>query len=110
MLEMYEATDKDNPNNLKNQELIGSHLFTLHQIVSTVNSLVKAELKSPVSNACGHIKIESQQKKADYGQLQCSFYLESNLGESGFVFLTISKPSNEVGKFIPVFKSECKDK
>ena len=75
-----------------------------------MNSLIKAELKSPVASSCGNIKIESQQKKDDYGQLQCSFFLESNLDESSFVFFTISKPSNEVGKVLPVFKSECKKK
>ena len=60
MIEMYEAKDKENINNLKKQDLIGSHPFTLHQIVSSMNSLIKAELKSPVENFCGNIKIESQ--------------------------------------------------
>ena len=91
MIEVYDVDDETNLNNLSKQEFIGSCSFTLHKIVSGKNQTLEAELINTVRNKCGKIKIIGEEKKAGYGQTQCSFIMEARVSTDEYVFITIGR-------------------
>ena len=97
MVELYDVDDETALGNLSKQEFIGSHQFQLHKIVSSMNQTLEAELKNPARSNCGKIKIIGEEKKAGYGQTQCSFLVEAQVSTDDHVFITISKNMGQQG-------------
>lgn len=109
MVEVYDCDDATNIDDLSKQQLIGSHKFTLHDVVTQMNQELTADLINPAMKDCGKIKIRAQEKKSDYGQIQASFKLEAKLSSSdGSHFFVVNKQIDWTDEYRPVIKSECK--
>ena len=110
LLEVYDADDMNQLQNLSKQELVGNVTFTLHQIVTKAGQTNTFQLANPVLNKPpGKMKVTAVEKKADYGQTECQFTVTITnpayrQNDSLFFILFASQVNGTGGK--PVYKSE----
>jgi len=108
-LDVYDADDMNQINNLQKQDLVGGQKFTLHQIVTKPNQTAAFDLVNALSKKpTGQAKIQATEKKADYGRTECQFDLQvaqSGIQANQSVFFVLYR-TNSSGSSQPVYKSE----
>jgi len=107
MVEVYDADDGANLNNLAAQDFIGSICFTLHKLVAAKNQTIEIELVNPKKKA-GSIKISGLEKKEGWGQFSCGFTVSSEKESPKPLFFTVARADASGGGFKVIYKSECR--
>lgn len=67
LVEIYDADDATQLNNLAAQQFVGGYQFTMHKVVTARNQELVAELENPARAKNGTVKIKGQEKKQNYG-------------------------------------------
>ena len=67
-VDVYDADDATQLNNLNKQEFIGSFNFQLGKLISARNQEITGQIESSVRKNSGNIKIMALEKKSDYGK------------------------------------------
>ena len=109
LVEIYDADDPKNLNNLQAQEYIGSFQFTLGSVVSSKGQELSGNLKGEKSLPDTKVIIRGEEKKSNYGANEASFYIECQVQCSGMVFVTVNRFKSQ-GKFLPAYRTETKPK
>lgn len=109
IIEVYDADNMDRLANLREQELVGSAKFTLHQVITKANQEITMKLENAVAKGNrGNITLKAEEKRQDYGQTECQFELTvTDAGRYGAypLFMMLHK-TNQNGSTQPVYKSE----
>ena len=89
LVEVFDVDDATSTQNLAKQEFVGSHSFTLHQVINA-REKYQAPLENPVRRLASTVNILAQEKKADFGKFAISFKVESSVDSTANLFYTIS--------------------
>jgi hypothetical protein len=95
----------DMQNKKLNKVLLGSNIFTLHELASRNEAIAKDLIVQGKRN--GMISVKAKEQKHTVSTLTMQWEFSSNKLIKGYVFLRISRSYGEV--MIPVYQSETKN-
>lgn len=72
-IDIYDADDASNLQNLAKQEVIGSVEFLLGKLCASMNQEVELPIDNKLRKKNGKIKIMVEEKAPNYGKMQASF-------------------------------------
>jgi len=108
MIELYDADDVHNLNNLAGQDFMGSLQFSMHKLVAARDTTIEIELTNPKKKNAGSLKITGTEKKEGWGQFSCKFSVSCEINNSNPLFFTVARADPNGSTFKTVYKSECR--
>lgn len=108
-LEVYDIDDETNINDTKAHDPLGHLDFTLHEIVTCVDQIMKKPLINPVKPLIkSFVKVVAEEQKNNANSEICIFEPSCRFGESGNLYFFIVYKYHGPKHYTPLYKSEVR--